>query len=95
MCRTHVQQHNPPTNRRVILHAWWDAVAQTLKAGTKRARMLEQKLWQEQNLTVKVSPTGKVKDLATGRVLDYTELSSQLIGSGALGGRTPTRFTEP
>lgn len=74
-----------------MLHAWWDVVAEALKAGKKRARLLEQKLWQEHNLTVEVSPAGKVKDLQTGRVMgDYEGLAGQLIASV---GRT--RATEP
>lgn len=77
--------------RRAVLHAWWDVADEALKMGKKRARMLEQKLWQEHNMTVEVSPAGKVKD-QTGRVLgDYQALSSELIASVA----AKPRATEP
>lgn len=80
--------------RRAVLHAWWDVAAEALKAGKKRARLLEQKLWQEHNLTVEVSPAGKVKDLSTGHVVgDWEALSSQLIAAGCA--HTRARATEP
>lgn len=76
-----------------MLHAWWDVVAEALKAGKKRARLLEQKLYQEHNMTVQVSPAGKVKDLSTGRVLgDYEALSGPLL---IAAGQQKSRHTEP
>ena len=51
-----------------LLERWWTIAEQVLADGRKRARQLEQAIWQSHKLVVTVTPSGKVVD-SGGRVL--------------------------
>ena len=63
--------------RAMLLSKWWTASMQMLAKGRVKARQLEEQLWVERKMAVKVSPALHIMD-QYGRVIHPEDIDLQL-----------------
>ena len=63
--------------RTMLLSKWWNACSQILAKGRVRARQLEERLWVERRMAVKVSPAMHIMD-QYGRVVHPEDIDLEL-----------------
>lgn len=63
--------------RAMLLSKWWSACSQILAKGKVKARQLEERLWVERRMAVKVSPAMHIMD-QYGRVVHPEDIDLEL-----------------
>lgn len=63
--------------RMMLLSKWWKACSEILAKGRVKARQLEEQLWVERRMAVKVSPALHIMD-QYGRVVHPEDIDLQL-----------------
>ena len=74
---SHCDFSNTLSCRKMLLSKWWNACSQILAKGRVKARQLEEQLWVERRMAVKVSPALHIMD-QYGRVVHPEDIDLEL-----------------